>query len=201
MNEPMENYSDPLQEIFNWVERAQRNSEVEPTAMCLSTLSEEGFPDSRMVLLKGRSAKGLRFFTNLQSPKAKQIQKHPQVSLNFFFPIAFEQIRVLGRVYALSVEESTEYFQSRPRISQISAWASPQSQPIESRGQLEKLWEAMEQKFVGLDPLPKPDNWGGYEVIPHQIEFWRGREGRFHDRVRYVAGPSDGVWMQQRLCP
>lgn len=169
--------------------------------MVLSTVDEHGWPAQRTVLLKGASAAGLVFFTNLSSDKARQIAAHNRVSLHFPWHELERQVRVTGQALALDEDEVAEYFASRPRGSQLGAWASPQSMPVPSRAYLEQRLAEVEARFAGI-PVPAPPGWGGYRVVAERFEFWQGRPNRLHDRFIYIR-PDDpaGKWQIQRLAP
>jgi pyridoxamine 5'-phosphate oxidase len=190
----------PFDQFKNWFDQALDSEVLEPNAMVLSTISTEGFPNSRVVLMKDIKSDGLSFFTNYKSHKGQEMEFNPKVSILFFWPELQRQIRMLGTVEKLSVEESTEYFQSRPTGSQIGAWSSPQSQIIVNREFLEEQVSHYEQKFNGLEVLPKPEFWGGFLFKPTQFEFWQGRSSRLHDRIvyNYIDG---GSWSLIRLAP
>jgi len=183
-----------------WLDEALSARLDEPTAMTLATVSEAGQPSARIVLLKGLPAdEAFLFYTNYDSRKGRELAARPLAALTFFWPGLERQVRVEGRVEKAPATLSTEYFQSRPRGSQVGAWASPQSQPIGSRQELEALEQAVEARFPGQEPLPRPDNWGGYLLRPHRVEFWQGRPSRLHDRIVYEL---DGAsWTLSRLAP
>ena len=184
-------------ELFaQWVDEAIRLQAPEPTAMSLSTVAPNGQPSSRIVLLKGIDEAGILFYTNYESRKGQDLEQNPQACLLFFWPTLQRQIRVEGSVYKAPSELSTEYFNSRPLASRISAIASPQSQPT-TRADLEQRCDAITAEF-GEQP-PRPDNWGGYYLQPTQIEFWQGRTCRLHDRFLYTL--HQGQWQIQRLAP
>ncbi len=174
---------------------------AEPTAMTLATVNAEGKPSARIVLLKGVSSEGFEFYTNYQSRKAKDMEMVPFVSLVFFWKELERQVRVEGRVEKIPFEKSQTYFQSRPRGSQIGAWASPQSEVIPDRQMLEEASTAISQQFENVDPLPCPEHWGGYLVQPFAIEFWQGRSDRLHDRFRYIRNEKEANWSTDRLAP
>ncbi|MAQ69910.1 MAG: pyridoxamine 5'-phosphate oxidase [Flavobacteriales bacterium] len=172
---------------------------VEPTAMVLSTYSQNKGVSSRVVLLKDLKKDGFIFYTNYNSLKSEQIKVNPYVSLLFFWPDFQRQIRINGLVKKISHQSSVNYFKKRPRESQISAWASSQSSVIENRFMLESLFHDFEKKFQNKTIL-KPPYWGGYKVIPNSIEFWQGRESRMHDRFLYEKNKNN-QWVINRLCP
>ncbi len=191
--------SDPIAQFHHWFEQAAAVNPM-PEAMCIATVDEEGVPDARMVLLKGVDREGFRFFTNHEGVKAAQIAANPVAALVFHWVELDRQVRVRGRIERVSEAQSDEYYASRGRGSQIGAWASPQSRPLDDpRSELDELTRQAEQKFEGVDPIPRPPFWGGYVIRPGQIEFWQGRRARLHDRFRYL--PEGDGWSIQRLAP
>ena len=191
--------SDPIAQLRLWLDQAIAEDAPEPTAMTLATADLEGKPSARIVLLKGLDADGLRFFTNYDSRKARDLAENPKAGLCFFWQPLHRQVRVEGRVERLTREDSAAYFTSRPRGSQFGAWASPQSDTIADRGQLEARLRDIEQRFADQDPLPLPDFWGGFLLRPTVFEFWQGRPSRLHDRFRYRL--EDESWRIDRLAP
>lgn len=189
---------DPIDQFKAWFQDAEAANDM-PEAMSLSTVDANGDPDARMVLLKGVDQAGFRFFTNYEGTKAGQLEASPAAALVFHWPELSRQVRVRGTVEKLAGTESDEYFASRDRASQIGAWASPQSRTLENREALEVITQ-QERESRELDkPVPRPENWGGYLLMPVQIEFWQGRPARLHDRFRYVREP--GGWLIERLAP
>lgn len=190
---------DPL-ELFNaWFEEAENCKEIEEAnAMNLATLGEDGFPKSRIVLLKEIVNHQFLFYTNYTSEKGQSIAKHPQVSLNFFWPALEKQVIVKAHVQKVSRDKSASYFNSRPRGSRIGAWVSNQSAAISSREALDAQLKEIEEKFKGQE-IPLPDFWGGFACEPVSIEFWQGRENRLHDRILYSK--VDQTWTKKRLQP
>lgn len=190
---------DPMIQFENWYHDAEEVESIEPNAMNLSTANLDGRPSSRMVLLKGFGPKGFIFYTNYRSRKAQDLFSNPQASLSFWWPILERQVRIEGEVVKASEETSRSYFNSRPRGSQISAWASPQSQEIKEH-YLDDKRKEIEDQFKDEDKLPLPPHWGGFILRPSTIEFWQGRSSRYHDRYRYSAS-DDGHWKINRLAP
>lgn len=188
----------PIPLFKQWMDEAIHSEVMEPNAMALATVDEDNHPDVRTVLLKGIEDRAITFFTNYLSRKARELSKTPYASCVFWWPELERQIRLRGPVGKLSEEVSERYFKSRPRESQIGAWASHQSEVIENREELERKFNEIESRFAGKD-VPKPDYWGGYSITPAEIEFWQGRPGRLHDRIRYRK--EDQTWNRERLSP
>lgn len=186
----------PIELFRKWLSDAIAVPEEEPTAMTLSTCSN-GRPDSRIVLLKEVQDSGFVFFTNYESSKGNQLSTDNRVALNFFWPKSERQIRVLGTAEKIGEQESADYFASRPRDSQLGAWSSPQSRPI-SGLELENNFNYYSELFAEKE-IVKPPHWGGYRVMPDEIEFWQGRPNRLHDRIRYYR--TDNLWKTKRLAP
>jgi pyridoxamine 5'-phosphate oxidase len=191
--------SDPIHQFTKWFDEAIEAKVLEPNAMSLATVSSDNRPSCRIVLLKGIEENKFLFYTNYQSHKGKELENNPVCALTFFWPELERQIRIEGIAGRVSENKSIEYFHSRPLGSQVSAWASPQSAIIENRLILEDRARQIEKRFEGKEVLPKPQQWGGYEVDPLLIEFWQGRESRLHDRLEYVR--VDGLWKVHRLAP
>jgi len=168
--------------------------------MSLATVSPDGKPAVRVVLLKYFDDDGFVFYTNYNSEKSQHLEQQPYASLNLWWDMFERQIRVDGRVVKVSAQESDEYFHSRPRGSQIGAWASPQSEIISDRAMLEGRVRELEKRY-GDGEIPRPPHWGGWCVIPNRIEFWQGRPDRLHDRLLYTRETDDGVWQINRLAP
>lgn len=190
--------SDPIELFRRWFADAKEAGEVEPNAMTLSTIDPDGKPAGRVVLLKDVDADGFSFYTNQQSRKSRDLETNPVAALTFWWAAVEQQVRVEGRVENVSDAEADAYFASRPRASQLGAWASPQSAPIADRAVLEERLALVTRNYEGAD-VPRPPHWGGYLVIPEAVEFWQGRPSRLHDRFRFERG-ADG-WSAQRLAP
>jgi pyridoxamine 5'-phosphate oxidase len=191
--------ADPIAQFTAWFRDALSAQILEPNAMSLGTAGADGRPLLRTVLLKNYDARGFVFYTNLESRKARHLRENPHASLLFPWLLLERQVIVTGRVERLSVAETVKYFMTRPRDSQIAAWASQQSSPLSSRQVLELEWEALKRKFSAGD-VPLPDFWGGFRVVPETIEFWQGGANRLHDRILYTRGPGD-TWRIGRLAP
>jgi pyridoxamine 5'-phosphate oxidase len=191
--------ADPVAQFSLWLEEAFRAGVIEPNAMSLATVWRDGRPLVRTVLLKGFDARGFVFFTNLESRKARQLAENPNASILFPWLALERQVIATGSVSRLSTMEVLKYFTTRPRESQLSAWASPQSRKVSSRKFLEMQWEHMKRKF-GAGEVPLPPFWGGYRIKPDTIEFWQGGPNRLHDRFEYTR-LSDESWTIERLAP
>lgn len=189
---------DPLKQFDVWFQDAVTAKVPEPNAMNLAT-AIGGRPASRIVLLKGVEKGKFVFYTNYQSRKGKELEENPACCLTFFWPELERQIRIEGIACRIEGQRSDEYFQSRPRGSQIGAWASPQSSIIQDRSLLEERAKQLEEKFKNQDKLPRPHQWGGYEIEPLVMEFWQGRPSRLHDRILYTK--TDDIWKINRLAP
>jgi pyridoxamine 5'-phosphate oxidase len=190
--------ADPLALFGQWLDEALAAQVNEPTAMHLSTVDADGSPSGRIVLLKALDSRGFSFFTNRSSRKGRAIAHDARVALTFFWPELERQVRIVGKAEPLSDEECDSYFASRPRASQLGAWASMQSEPIESRATLEARFAEVAAKFDGKD-VPRPPYWGGYVVSPISIEFWQGRRSRMHDRIVFSRDAKG--WKRVRLSP
>ena len=191
---------DPFAQFDAWMAKAKRAGLPEPTAMSLATVGPEGKPSQRMVLLKHISAdRGLVFYTNYGSRKAREIEDHPHASVLFHYHVLQRQIRVEGQVERATREESEAYFRSRPRDSQLGAWASRQSEVLADRATFETRFNEVKTRFVGKE-IPCPAFWGGIRLVPTRFEFWQGRAFRLHDRFVYTPNGQKG-WKIQRLYP
>ena len=196
--------TNPFHQFHAWFQEALGCKEIaEANAMCVSTASEGCIPSSRMVLMKGYSEEeGFMFYTNLNSRKAKEIEQNPKVSLLFYWPPLHRQVRIEGTVDRISEQKAREYFSTRPRLSQLSAVASPQSQRIQSREVLEERHEQLSRIYSDESiPIPKPDHWGGYKVLPKIVEFWQGQSTRLHDRIVFRKEEGLDEWTVHRLAP
>jgi pyridoxamine 5'-phosphate oxidase len=191
---------DPIKQFQKWLDEALDAELDEPYAFTLSSIDQNGHPDSRIVLLRKAEKRGFSFFTNYKSAKGQQVEKHPWVALNFFWAGLERQVRIKGSIAPLSTDESDEYFNSRPRESQIGAWASLQSQVLESRTALEAKMLALTQEMEGKT-VSRPPHWGGYLVVPTHFEFWQGRPSRLHDRFSFRFLPGSDLWKIERLNP
>lgn len=188
---------DPMVQWQRWYDEAESAGVTEPNAMTLSTIGADGIPDSRVVLARGADERGFVFYTNLESVKSQQLVSGG-ASAVFAWLDLHRQVRVRGSVERVSDAESDGYFASRPRGSQIGAWASPQSQPIADRAALEQLVEETTRRFEGVE-VPRPPHWGGFLLRPIAFEFWQGRPSRLHDRFRYTL--ANATWGVERLAP
>lgn len=189
----------PIAQFRVWFAEAQAAKGIEPNAMTVATADSSGNPTARTVLLKGLDERGFIFYSNYQSSKGCQLAENPRAELLFYWPELERQVRVHGAVERLERAQSEEYFRSRPLGNQLGAAASPQSMVIPNREFLEKLYNAVAARYE-TEPVPLPDHWGGYRVLPEWIEFWQGRKSRLHDRLRYRRG-ADGAWIIERLAP
>jgi pyridoxamine 5'-phosphate oxidase len=189
---------DPILQFARWFDQALTSKVNEPNAMNLSTVDAGGRPSSRIVLVKQFDARGFTWYTNYASRKGDELQANPHAALLFFWSELERQVRIEGRVERTSADESDKYFHSRPLKSRLSAIASAQSAPIASRAALEQNYDTVARQY-GEEP-PRPDNWGGFRLVPERIEFWQGRRSRFHDRIVYQR-QEDGSWTRQRLQP
>jgi pyridoxamine 5'-phosphate oxidase len=192
---------DPLETFAALLERAKRTPAIaEATGMTLSTVGADGRPAGRIVLLKGLDAGGLVFYTNTLSRKGGDIRAHPDVALTFWWPQLESQVRFEGPAVLVPDAEADAYFATRPRISQLGAWASNQSAPLASREELEDRYTELERRYAGKT-IPRPPHWSGYRVAPLAVEFWQSRPGRLHHRERYTRSAPGGPWTMVLLNP
>ncbi len=190
--------TDPLAFFARWLAEAVAAGIVEANAMTLATATPDGLPAARMVLLKELDPRGFTFFTNYASPKSAALGTNPRAALVWFWAALERQVRVVGRVERVTAAESDAYFALRPREAQLGAWASPQSQPLASRAELEARFADTERVFADR-AIERPEGWGGWRVVPDEIEFWQGRPGRLHDRLLFRR--ADAMWTRTRLAP
>lgn len=191
--------ADPVRQFEHWLKQASAEGLQDPTAMTLATVDAQGRPCQRVVLLKGLDQRGWVFYTNLHSRKALHIEAHAAVCLHFGWLVQNRQVIVEGVATRVGRDEDAAYFSSRPRESQLAAWASQQSQPIADRASLEQRVETVRERFAAEQTLPTPAFWGGFRVAPQRVEFWQGRENRLHDRFIYTR--SDTGWVIERWQP
>jgi pyridoxamine 5'-phosphate oxidase len=190
----------PIVQRQRWYVQAADGGVAEPNAMTVSTVADDGAPDARVVLVRAVDERGFVFFTNYDSAKGRQIDDDPVAAATFAWLDLHRQVRVRGTVERVGERESDEYFASRPRDSQIGAWASPQSQPIADRAALMARVDEMTARFEGA-VVPRPAHWGGFRLRPISIEFWQGRPNRLHDRFRYSRVTEAAGWAIERLAP
>ena len=192
--------ADPLEQWHRWYDDAVREGLTEPNAMTVATVRPDGTPDARIVLVRGADARGFTFFTNYASAKGEQLAAHPSAAAVFGWLQLHRQVRIRGPVERVDDAESDAYFASRPRGSQVGAWASEQSAVIPHRAWLEARVAEVEERHAGGE-VPRPPHWGGYRLVPTELEFWQGRPSRLHDRLRYRRSVVDGSWVVERLSP
>jgi len=190
----------PIVQFERWMEEAIAHNVKEPNAVHLATADATGRPSGRIVLLRDFSERGFSFFTNYGSRKGDDLEQNNQASMTFFWSELYRQVRIGGRVDKLPAAESDAYFRSRPRESQISALASQQSRVLENRELLEKMAFEIDEKYRD-QPVPRPDSWGGYCLLPEYVEFWQGREHRLHDRLQYIRSGGGRSWTIRLLFP
>jgi pyridoxamine 5'-phosphate oxidase len=188
---------DPLEQLRGWYEQCRELGVHEAEAFVLSTATPDGIPSSRYVLMRGLD-RGVVFFTNRESRKGRELAVNPVAAACFPWHVLSRQVRIAGPVEELDDADSDAYFATRPRGAQIGAWASPQSEPLTGRAELERRVADVEARFDGVD-VPRPSHWGGYRLVPHEVEVWQGRPSRLHDRFRYVRDGS--TWTVERLSP
>jgi len=192
--------TDPFQQFAEWFREAETAVPVDPNAMVLSTVGANGRPSSRVVLLKGFDRDGFVFYGNLQSRKGRELRQHPWASLNFHWKPLGRQVRIEGQVKQVADQEADAYFATRPRGSQIGAWASKQSEPLSARATLEAAVREVEARYAGRE-VPRPPFWSGFRLAPDRIEFWKAGEFRLHDREVFRRTSPDAPWTVERLYP
>jgi pyridoxamine 5'-phosphate oxidase len=191
---------EPIRLFAAWFAEAERSEPVNPNAMTLATIDRDGSPNARMVLLKGFDERGFVFYTNLDSVKGQELAATPKAALTFYWKSLERQVRVRGAVEPVSAEEADAYFATRSRMAQIGAWASKQSAVLESRMAFEKAVANYTAKFA-IGAVPRPPHWSGYRLIPREIEFWRERPFRLHDRIAFRRAAANAPWSKTRLYP
>jgi len=191
---------EPLRLFADWFAEAKRSEPVNPEAMTLATVDADGFPNARMVLLKGFDERGFVFYTNLDSVKGRELAAAPKAALTFYWKSLQRQVRLRGQVGPVAAAEADAYFATRPRSAQIGAWASKQSSPLESRMAFEKAVAIHAAKFA-VGPVPRPPRWSGFRVVPLEIEFWHERPFRLHDRLAFTRPSPTAPWTKTRLYP
>lgn len=189
---------DPHRQFAEWFHAAVAANVPEPNAMTLATVDDRGMPAARIVLLKDHDARGFTFYSNYESRKGRELAAHPRAALVFFWVELERQIRIDGAVEQVDPATADAYFRKRPRLSRLSAWASPQSTPVPDRATLEARFDEAQRRFPGED-VARPPHWGGYRVVPDTFEFWQGRASRLHDRIEYRR--DDTGWRIRRLAP
>ena len=193
--------ADPMQQFAHWLTQAVVAGIDEPNAMVVSTVDAQGQPSSRTVLLKGYDRRGFVFYSNYGSRKGAELAANPKVALLFLWHPLARQVVVTGRAERVPAAETEAYFRSRPHGSQLGAWASEQSRPVDERGELEQRYAELERRYPPGEPVPVPPFWGGYRVTPAAVEFWQGRANRLHDRLRYQREAPGAKWETVRLQP
>ena len=189
------------EQLVRWLDDAAEAGAVEPNAMVLATTDDEGMPDSRTVLCKDVDERGIVFYTNYTSQKSRQLRTTRHASVTFPFYALQRQVSLRGKVEKVSAEETRAYWETRPRGSQLGAWASAQSVRVRDRAALDAALAGVERRFAGTDRIPVPPHWGGWRIVPDRVEFWQGRTNRMHDRLRFVQNGLDRTWQVHRLAP
>jgi len=192
---------DPMDQFARWLSEAATAGVDEPNAMVVSTVDAQGQPSARTVLLKGYDRRGFVFYSNYGSRKGAELAANPKVALLFLWHPLARQVVVTGRAERVPAAETEAYFRSRPHGSQLGAWASEQSRPVDERGELEQRYAELERRYPPGEPVPVPPFWGGYRVTPAAVEFWQGRANRLHDRLRYQREAPGAKWETVRLQP
>ncbi len=190
--------ADPFLQFKRWYDDAEEHGQLQPDAMVVATSTPDGHPSARMVLLRGVDGRGLCFYTNFDSRKGEELAANPHAAIVLHWPEVLRQVRATGAVERVADDESDAYWYARPRSSRVSAWASAQSEPVATREELEANVGAVEARFADGE-VPRPDGWGGFRVVPDEIEFWQHRDDRLHDR--FVYSRSDDGWQVVRLQP
>jgi pyridoxamine 5'-phosphate oxidase len=192
--------ADPFALFEFWLDEARATEINDPEAMTLATVDQRGLPDARMVLCKGAETRGIVFYTNIESAKGRQLKGQPRAAALFHWKSLRRQVRFRGAILEVTAAESDAYFASRPRGSQIGAWASQQSRPLPARGDLEAAVDAYERRFANAN-VPRPEYWRGYRLAPVEIEFWRDRPSRLHERIRFIRSTPELAWEKRLLYP
>lgn len=192
---------DPFDLFEEWFEKARLGEPNDPNAMALATVDASGLPDVRTVLMNGRDRRGFVFFTNFESRKGDELKANPRAALGFHWKSLRRQVRVRGPVEIVTGGEADAYFARRPRVSQLGAHASQQSRPLASKAELIARVETLEAELPEDKPVPRPDHWSGFRIVPVEIEFWQDGAYRLHDRVRFTRARPDAPWTRQRLYP
>ncbi len=189
----------PMQQFDVWFNEALEKQVMQVNAATIASVSADGWPSCRIILMRSYNEEGLIFYTNYNSSKGQEIMNTPKGCLNFFWPELERQVRFQGSITTISSKQSDAYFASRPRESQIGAWASKQSHVLKNREELDECVHQYNEAFKGKE-IPRPKHWGGFQVTPHMAEFWQGRPSRLHDRLRYLK-QKNGTWLCERLFP